>query len=226
MTENIRCLVVVAAGNGIGHVEHHRIQYRVGNVVDVIHRNRLSFGIHTDFFNFRYKSGHQAAAGENQMLRCTGINILIHGAETTPDPIDQVALVLNVKLYGDSMCVQRPAEFFIGLIRFVLQKLIDEHQAAVFGKVLQNTDESVSGFFSKLKEVTVGNDHHSALRHHGHGLYCLGKLRHTQCLSIELMVIEFLKACWHQCLFQCAQIVFPEIAFLTMEDINLSNLTV
>ena len=44
-------------------------------------------------------------------------------------------------------------------------------------------------------------------------------------LAVELMVVELLKSRRHQRGLQRAEVVFPQVAFLAMEDVDLSDLT-
>ena len=100
-------LVKVAGGDGVGHLEHHRVQLRGGHGVDVLPGHPVVPGIGPDLADLGDQVVHQVAAQEDQVLGVLGADVVIQGPEPAGDPVDQVPLALAVEGHHAPLLLQQ-----------------------------------------------------------------------------------------------------------------------
>ena len=101
--------------------------------------------------------------------------------------------------------------------------IVDKHQTAVFGEILQQGQKRRPLLVVELVEVAVRHDNERALRHHRHRFDRVGQILHAQSPAGESVEVELLKSLGNELLFQLAQVVFAQIALLAVEDIYLPD---
>ena len=158
------------------------------------------------------------------MLRRLRVDALAQRAEAPRDPVDEVAPLLRLELDALRVFVERLVELFIRLARLVLDKVVHEHKAAVRREIVEQRDERRALLLGQLEEVTVRHDDERALGHHRHRLDRLGKFLHRQRLAAQAVVVELLKARRDELLFDLAKVVFAQIAFLAVKDVDLTDI--
>ncbi len=90
------------------------------------------------------------------------------------------------------------AQLFHGLIGLVLQSIVGKHDTAIRRNILQKRNQPFPLVLSQLENIEIAYLKHRSLRQHGHGLRHFGKGLHRQLLSLQPVVVEFLKALGNQ----------------------------
>ena len=184
---------------------------------------RGALGVGADLLDLRHEAGHQAAAGEHQVLRRAGVDVMSRCTEAAGDPVDQVALVLWLEPDLLRLVRKRGINLFVGLVRLILHQIVDEDQAAVFRKIVQQGDEPRPLLLAELIEVAVRDDDERALGHHRHRLGHLRQLLHRQALARDAVEIELLKARGDELLLHLLEIILAQVALLAAENVDLAE---
>ena len=87
LPQHLRRLVEVPGGDGVGHLEHHRVQLGGGHGVDILPGHPVVGGVGTDFPDLGDQVVHQIAAQEDQVLGVLGADVVVHGLEAAGDPV-------------------------------------------------------------------------------------------------------------------------------------------
>ena len=219
--QNGGSLVVVALGHRIRHFEDLRRQHRVRHRVNVPLGDDFPLGVGADLGDLLRKPRHQSAAEENQILRRLPVDLLPQRPEPPCDPRRQVRGVLRLELNGRHMGVHGLAQLLHSLVLLVSHRIVHKHDAAVFRQILQQGDEPLPLILVQLVDVPVRHHDQRPLRHHRHSLRHFRQALGRQVLAFQSVIVEFLKSGRDQSFPDLPQVIFPEIALLSVKEVGV-----
>ena len=141
------------------------------------------------------------------------------GLEPAGHPLQNLVLALFLELHRLGVGLQGGVQLLIGLAGLVLDLVVDDHQTAVGGKILQQGDEARPLLLAELVEVPVHHLHHGPLGHHRHGLHGFRQGLDCQPLALQLVEVEILEA-GHQAVFHFREVVLPQVALLAVKEVH------
>ena len=208
------------SGEGIGHLEHHRVNDGDGHRVNVLPGDPAILGVRPDLSDLGNQAVHQVTAEEDQVLGVRRVNVVAQGPEPADNPVHQITLSLPDEGHLRPFVPDNPGQFFHAGIPFVGHRVIDKDQTAVLRQIGENLGHGVPLGLGGFEEVIVADHHQGALAHHGQGIHRLRQLLGGEGLARQEMVVEALHPGGNQFGLHLVQIVVPEIGLLPMKDVQ------